>query len=271
MYRIAQSRQNTGWTADSISPGVLSVPKAFINPDEVVKQAKAAPSAASQVKPITVEDFMTEPVQLNDPKLGSRKISSIPYGAGAPQKAASISAYGNFQAPAFLTEAVNRLNSQQSSAARMQDEYRQQLLDAVLSGNYLAAEALRASSVAPGASVAFGQQVADPNVGLGYAQQATAAAQESQQRTQALQSVTNEQMQLQQRLQDVTKQLASMPSGTGLMNPLGGSNQQGQLQIEQFSIKRELDRQRQLLAQGGGYRPSGYATTPVALPGVVMR
>lgn len=259
-FKIAQAKKAAGWTANSISPGVLSVPSSFINPDEVVKKAKATPSAASQVKPITVEDFMTEPVALNDPKLGSRRVTSIPQGLPR-ETAGSISVYGNFQAPAYLTDAVNRLNQSQSSSARLQDEYRQQLLDAVLGGNYLAAEALRAASVQPGTSVAFGQQVADPNVGAGYAQQATAAAAESQQRTQAYSQLTNQQAQLQKRLQDIQTKIASAPTG-GIMSPLGSAGDQGNLQIEQFSIQRELDRQRQLLAQGGGYRPSGYASAP---------
>jgi hypothetical protein len=64
-----------------------------------------------------------------------------------------------------LTNAVNQLNQGQSQQAMMQSEYRQKLLNAVLSGNYLAAEALRASSVGPGSSVSFGQAVVPPQVG----------------------------------------------------------------------------------------------------------
>jgi hypothetical protein len=257
--KIAQAKKAAGWTADSISPGVLSVPSPFLDPDEVVRNAKATPSAASTVKPVTVEDFMTEPVALNDPKLGSRRISSAP--TTLPKTVgASISAYGNFQAPAFLTDAVNRLNQSQTSAARLQDEYRQQLLDAVLGGNYLAAEALRAASVVPGSSVSFGQAVTDPTVGKAYAEQAKAAAAESGARTDEYTRVTNETSDLENRLKSVTEQLGSMPFG-GSSIP-GANVEQGNLLLEQFNIKRELDRQRDKLAQGGGYRPSGFASAP---------
>jgi hypothetical protein len=221
------------WSGSSIAPGDLPMPPGFLTPEEIAAKSKPF----TQTKFFTPEDFLTEPTALSDPKLASRVFSSAPTSASSPVKVgASVSAYGNVPVPAFLTNAVQQLNATQSSQAAMQEGFRQQLLDAVLGGNYLAAEALRASAVTPGASVGFGGAVQNPQVGQAAVIGAQGSATQAQAVADTLRGRPNpQQMVLQGQLKNIQQQLGSVPSGFGF------GSERAQLTSQQFKIQRELE------------------------------
>jgi hypothetical protein len=172
--------------------------------------------------------------------------------------------------PAFLTNAVDRLNSTQSLRAFDQAEFRQQLLDATLSGNYLAAEALRATAVQPGTSVGFGSAVLDPKIGEATMTAAQAAASESRVRTGALQSATSQEQALRKERDKLQRQITEQaPStrfgGGGIIGSGPASSERFQLLSQQRRIQEELNRQQKNLAQGGAYRPSGFQSPPIVI------
>jgi hypothetical protein len=149
-----------------------------------------------------------------------------------------------------------------------QADFRQQLLNATLSGNYLAAEALRASAVQPGTSVGFGSAVLDPRIGQAAETQATAAAAESAVRRGALSDATTQERALRSQLEDVQRDLARLPGQTFGFTPVGtpGQGQQrANLQSEQRRIQRELERQQANLSAGGAFRPSGFSSPPIVI------
>lgn len=253
-----------GWNDQILSPGNLSVPQAFVTPESVARDAQG--QGPAQVRTFSPSDFMTQPVPLNDPKLASRPYTSTPQVPTAV--GATVSAYSNVPIPAFLQGAISQLNQTQSLRAMEQADFRQQLLDATLSGNYLAAEALRASAVSPGASVGFGSAVLDPNIGYATMTQAQAAAAESNTRRAALSEATTQERALRGQLERVQSELASMPGQTYGFSPLGVPGQgerRANLQSEQRRIQQELERQRDRLSAGGAYRPSGFASPPVVI------
>lgn len=222
-----------GWTAASITPPELPVPPGFLTPEQVVEQSK---SYSPQVKSFSAADFLTQPAQLNDPKLASRAYTSVPNNGTPISAPLSVSAYQGVNMPSFLTNAVNQLNQGQSQQALMQSEYRQKLLNAVLSGNYLAAEALRASSVNPGTSVTFGSAVVPPQVG----QAAVVNAQSNQKATDvavaAAKQPIQQQQQLNTQLQQVQQQLSNVAPG------FAAGPERARLTSQQFSIQQELDK-----------------------------
>jgi hypothetical protein len=237
---------------------------AFITPEQVAKEVSGAPQATP--KTFSAEDFMTKPVPLNDPKLASRPFTSTPQ---VPKTVgATVSAYSNVPVPPFLQGAIDQLNQTQSLRAMEQADFRQQLLDATLSGNYLAAEALRAAAVTPGSSVGFGSAVLDPNIGRASMTQATAAAQESRARVGALTDATTQEQALRGDLRRVQSELSRLPGQSFGFSPLGTPSQgqqRVQLQSEQRRIQRELERQQANLAQGGAFRPSGFSAPPIVI------
>ena len=250
------------YTASTISPGNLKVPSAFVTPELVAENAaKAGPG---EVRTFAVEDFLTGEVPLTDPGLASRGFSSAP--TTAPLKVgASISAFNNQPVPAFLTDAVNRLNSTQSNRAQQQATFRNQLLDATLSGNFLAAEALRASAVQPGTSVAFGSAVLDPNIGTAALTASEAAAEESAVRTRTLSNASTQEEALRKQLQNVQKDLSRLTPTSGIgggsvIGSQGAGSQRTQLQSQQRKIQRELERQQSNLAKGGAFQGSGFVS-----------
>jgi hypothetical protein len=142
------------------------------------------------------------------------------------------------QVPAFLTNAVQQLNATQSSQAAMQEGFRQQLLEAVLGGNYLAAEALRASAVTPGASVGFGGAVQNPQVGQGAVLQGQAAKTQAQAVSDVLQQKpTGQEFILKSQLERLNKQISDAPSGFGFF----GGEQKSALTSKKLQIQRELE------------------------------
>jgi hypothetical protein len=239
------------------------LPPGFLSPEQVAQQSINSPSDAPRT--ISVEDFLTSPTALVDPKLGSRPFSSAPTSPDVPIRVgASVSAFGNAPAPAFLTAAVDRLNQTQANFRSSEDAFRGQLLDAVLGGNYLAAEALRASAVRPGTSVGFGAPVQNPQIGQGYLTSSQAAAGESKARTSALGSQTSQLAVLQGQLQQVERDLKGLGDGVGgfggggIIGQTGQGQQKAQLQSKQNQIRREIEKQQQTLASGGAFAPSGF-------------
>lgn len=228
----SDTRGGGAWSGSSIAPGDLPLPPGFLTPEEIA--AKSKPFV--QTKFFTPEDFLTDPTALSDPKLASRVFSSAP--TNTPLKVGgSVSAYSNVQVPAFLTNAVQQLNATQSSQAAMQEGFRQQLLDAVLGGNYLAAEALRASAVTPGASVGFGGSVQNPQVG----QAAVIGAQAQKTQSQAVadtlrQKPTGQEFLLKSQLDRLDQQIAGSSSGFGFY----GGEQKAALTNKKLQIQRDL-------------------------------
>lgn len=138
----------TGWTAQSI----------------------VGPVNAKAQAPLTATDLNTTPSTLVDPTLGSR--SSVNPNTGIRDPVLSASVYSQPDVPAYLSQAVAALNEEQALKRSLQAEWNNRLMEGAGSGgpnSYLFAEALRAASVSPGASVGFGQRIADPAVGRAQA------------------------------------------------------------------------------------------------------
>jgi hypothetical protein len=206
------------------------MPPGFLNPEEIA--AKSIP--ITPTKTFSPADFLTSQVPLNDPKLATRAFTGVPQ--NVPLVGASIGVQSNLNVPAFLTNAVQQLNQTQSMQAQMQEGFRQQLLDAVLGGNFLAAEALRATAVSPGASVAFGGAVQSPQIGQAALVQAGAAAKQAEAVSGALEGKpTFEQQKLTRELEDVKQQLGGITPGATAFGP-----ERTQLTQKQFQIQRQL-------------------------------
>lgn len=245
-----------GWTSSSIAPPQLPLPPGFLTPEQVAQQSIVS-AQSEQFKPITAADFLTQPTQVADPKLASRQFSSTPT-TQPVQVGASVSAFGNAPAPAFLTNAVNQLNATQSAFQTSETSFRNNLLDAVLSGNYLAAEALRAAAVRPGTSVSFGGAVENPQVGQGYLLQSQAAADESAARDRVLGQQVSLTGNLQAQLDRTEQQIKGIPRSANTLATSSQGQKTAGLQFQQRQIKDQLERQREVLASGGAYAPSGY-------------
>jgi hypothetical protein len=250
------------WKADALVDTNLPLPQGFLTPEQVAQQSGGP---LENQRTISVEDFLTTPTALVDPKLGSRGFSSAPTNSAVPiQVGASVSAFGNAPAPAFLTDAVNRLNQTQSNFRTGEDAFRGKLLDAVLGGNFLAAEALRASAARPGTNIAFGAPVQNPDIGTGFLATSEAAAEQTQARTGFLNSQTNQLSVLQGQLKDIEGDLKGLPGSGGgfgggsIIASTGSGNERAQLQSKQRQIQREIERQQQSLSQGGALQPSGF-------------
>lgn len=236
----------SGWNAGSISPGVLPTPPGFVTPEQVVEQAQ---SYTPVTKTFSAADFLTKPVPLNDPKLASRPFSSAPTSTPL-YSPITASAYSNAPVPSFLTNAINQLNQTQSLQASQQADTRQQLLDAVLSGNYLAAEALRASVVSPGASVGFGQSVQSPQVGQAQVLNALTKQQLAETVTEQAGAggVPRRELFLSQQLEQLKKQQARVPA----LPAQAFGKRRTDLTKKQFDIRRELENLRQARLSGAG-------------------
>jgi hypothetical protein len=216
----------SGWTFETISPGELPVPPGFLTPEEVAAQSAAWVTP----KTISATDFLTSTPGLHDPKLASRAYSSVPQTL-PKEVAATASVYGTANVPAFLTQAVNDLNQTQSARASLQEQYRQKLLDAVLGGNYLAAEALRAASVTPGAKVGFASAVQNPQVGQAAVVNAVTNQQVAKQQIAQARQPYNQQTMMQRELADVQRKISNTPFG---------GPEKAALTSRQYDIQREL-------------------------------
>ncbi len=152
-FRFLTTKPSAGWTASKlVTPQVSAV----------------GPVNALAQNNVTADSLRTTASSLADPSLGSRKY--VNPNTGIRDVAASGSVYAQPDVPAFLSQAVSSLNAEQSLRRSLQAEWNDKLLRGATgqiagADPYVWMEALRAASVSPGASVAFGQQIADPNAG----------------------------------------------------------------------------------------------------------
>lgn len=149
------TRPAAGWTAATI-----------VTP----KPSATGPVNALAQNNVSADSLRTTPSTLSDSALGSRKFLNP--NTGIRDVAATGSVYAQPDVPAFLSQAVASLNAEQSLRRSMQAEWNDKLLRGAM-GQYAAGgadpyvwmEALRAASVNPGSSVAFGQAIQDPQAG----------------------------------------------------------------------------------------------------------
>lgn len=161
-FRFLTTRPAAGWTAQT-----LAQPKASVVGDV---------NAAAQNN-VTADALKTTPSTLADSGLGSRRYQNP--NTGIRDVAAAGSVYAQSDVPAFLSQAVSALNSEQALQRSLQAEWNNKLMMGALgqygagsADPYVWMEALRAASVGPGSSVAFGQAIQDPNQGRAAVTQA---------------------------------------------------------------------------------------------------
>jgi hypothetical protein len=184
-------------------------------------------------------------------------VSRAPTVSGADTRPKDVairaSTFNNPNVPAFLNQAINDLNSEQSLKRALQTEWQDRLFRMASSDDpnaYLWQEAVRAASVTPGAHVSFGSGIQNPVVGQAQAQEAQAAAKESQVRTRALQ----EPEELQNRLAELERERASL--GQSMFGNYTGSRQQS-LDNDITNTYLNLNRYGRAGARGGsGWTPS---------------
>jgi hypothetical protein len=160
-FRLLTTRPaSTGWTSASINEAQAAKAAAL------AEGAVAGTNSALAKAPITAEALRTTPSTLSDATLGSRRF--VNPNTGVRDVAATGSVYAMSDVPAYLSQAVAGLNAEQALRRSVQAEWNDRLLrNAEDSSNpYVWMEAIRAASVNPGSSVAFGQAIQDPNRGL---------------------------------------------------------------------------------------------------------
>lgn len=156
---LSTSPASTGWTSATINQAQAA------KADALSQGAVAGQNSALAKAPITADALRTTPSTLSDARLGSRSFKNP--NTGIRDVAASGSVYAMSDVPAFLSQAVAGLNAEQALRRSVQAEWNDRLLRNAESSSdpYLWMEAIRAASVNPGSSVAFGQQILDPNQG----------------------------------------------------------------------------------------------------------
>lgn len=243
---------NRGWTAATLTPDTnlaSQMAAALSFSPDTSPEYRASETArinaglksnagASQNAnaPITPDTLRTTPQALVDPSLGSRSFMSLP--AGYAQPVARTSVYETPDAPAFLADAVARLNATQSGRATASQNLIQQLLGAVGGGGpnaYLIAPALAAAVGAAGGG-GGGLSLApiqNPAIGAGYSQLAKAQAERANANTSAVkraQSLQDQIFGLQQQQRN-TPQASTFSWGGG-----SGANTQNQI----FDLQQQL-------------------------------
>jgi hypothetical protein len=171
----------TGWTASSV-----------VGPVNALGQKSA--SAA---------DLLTPGGYARDRKLASRSFMNPNTGIRSPAISASV--YRQPNMPAYLTQAVERLNMEQGLRRSLQSEWNNRILQAAATpgpNQYLWMEAARAASVSPGTAVTFSKAVQNPAIGEGYKAMATEQANVEKQRLANLTRASNLQRQLEGMPQD---------------------------------------------------------------------
>jgi hypothetical protein len=248
------TNRGSGWTAATITPDTdlhsaadtsLDVNAPVRMPDEVLNA------------PITPDTLRTTPQSLGDPTLGSRQFMSLP--AGFAQPVARTSVYETPEAPAFLADAVARLNATQSGRATAQQSLIQQLLGAVGGGGpnaYLLAPALTAAVGATGGGgggVSFGP-IQNPLIGQGYAQLAAAQAERARAQTSAVNRVQT----LQDQILGLQQQQRSRPQSSTFSWGGGGNSVSNQI----FDLQQQLANAQKI---GTAAASSGWGS--MAIPG----
>lgn len=152
-FRYLTTRPAAGWSAASL-----------VTPQD----SAVGPVNALAQNNVTADSLRTTPSTLADSALGSRRF--VNPNTGIRDAAVSASVYAQPDTPAFLSQAVSQLNAEQALRRSLQAEWNDKLLRGATgqiggADPYVWMEALRAASVSPGASVAFGQAIQDPNRG----------------------------------------------------------------------------------------------------------
>lgn len=155
-FRLVTTRPaGTGWTAASINEAQAA--------KAANTQSSVGPVNAMAQAPISADALRTTPSTLSDATLGSRRFLNP--NTGIRDVAASGSVYQQANVPAYLSQAVAGLNAEQALRRSLQAEWNDRLIRNAESSNdpYIWLEAIRAASVNPGSSVAFGQAIQNPN------------------------------------------------------------------------------------------------------------
>lgn len=183
---LTTSPASTGWTSATINQAQAA------KADALAQGAVAGTNSALAKAPITADALRTTPSTLSDARLGSRGF--VNPNTGIRDVVASGSVYNQPNVPAFLSQAVAGLNAEQALRRSVQAEWNDRLLrNAESSGDpYLWMEAIRAASVNPGSSVAFGQSIQDPNQGRAAMIDAQSNANLNYQKQRILSSASNQ-------------------------------------------------------------------------------
>lgn len=237
---------STGWTAGSISPQVASSSPAIVGqilgdprlasagqvantyntaPAAVQQQISASSSTAPPTRagtsnigwlnwiaqnPVTADQLLLPAQSLQDPKLGQMTSYTSPL-VGARRTEAQVSLFNDPNAPASIMQQIQSLNMNQSLRRAQQAEYINRLFGAAVESPVYA-EALRAASIQPGASAAFGARILSNPEMAANVTGAQASAQNIAARTAAINAVDTRQRQLQQ-LQQQRASLGQNPMG----------------------------------------------------------
>lgn len=158
----------SGWRTSTIAPK-YSAPAAAAPVLETPPASNVGSVNALAQSPLTAAALQKTPQTLNDPTLGSVRFGSTIPGRAQPFLAESV--YQRPEIPAFLSQAVSDLNTEQALKRSLQAEWNNKILGLAQQGGsngYLFQEAVRAASVSPGAHVSFGAAVQNPDIGTGY-------------------------------------------------------------------------------------------------------
>lgn len=181
-----------GWTATTIGPSAKLQSRAGTALMGAATTPTPGPSSVGPVNalaqlPITADVLRSPSMNLVDPTLASRPF--VNPNTGAREVAAQASVYQQPNVPAFLQEAVSKLNAEQALRRSMQSELLNKIMSNAQAGGpdaYLWQEALRAASVTPGAHVNFAAPIENPALAAAQQTAAQAYQQEAAQRTHAV-------------------------------------------------------------------------------------
>ena len=243
------SSPGSGWTAATLAPNEQLQDATLSTVDASVTGAADALLAPDVLR--------TTPQALGDPTLGSRAFRSSPQDA---IPVARTSVYQTPNAPAFLADAVARLNATQAGQQTAQQRLVQQLLGIVGGGNpnaYLVAPALAAAAGGGGGPGSGGLSLApiqNPLIGQGYSELAKAQAGRATAQTTAINRVND----LQSQILDLKRRQAQQPQSSTFS--WGGSGQNTANKI--FDLEQQLKSAQQL---GTAAASSGWGS--MAIPG----
>lgn len=241
---LSTSPASTGWTSATINQAQAAKQAAL---DE---GAVAGTNSALAKAPITADALRTTPSTLSDARLGSR--SFVNPNTGIRDVVASGSVYNQPNVPAFLSQAVAGLNAEQALRRSVQAEWNDRLLRNAESSSdpYLWMEAIRAASVNPGSSVAFGQQILDPNQGRANLIAAQSNASLNSQRARILSDASNQIAEY----KTASQQASNQPMGTSFAQQ---AQQRASNALHGYTMSQPLA----VAAAGGGSGWGGWSTS----------
>lgn len=213
---------HSGWNTSTIGPGGLASRRVVPPPAPVTPQESTVGPATALASTLATPSNIIglQPTGPRDAALGSRGTLNTQRRSVAIQ----VSPYQTRNVPEFLNSAIAELNTNQSLRRAQHAELIDRLFGEAMTGNLAAWDALRAASVQPGAHVQLSPLV-DPNVGLGYAETARAAAAQQAAQTAAVRAA-----------QMIPSQIASLESQRARLGQSAFGTYQG-------SAQQRLDRQ----------------------------